>query len=238
MTYQLAGYYLMRLNELPFLAPPCLFYYTVDTSFNDNLLDDWAWQIPDAQQLWSSQQRLPVKDSLELTDSGRAQLTNWVYQQYQTGELAWGNVFSDLAKANAYRNRFFPEMTNTVILSLSFQEKDIQRIRARWQASPAFYSQGGSSEPPWLPSLLHNSNTHHQRIGYDLIGTEPGVLGLTSFLVHDIESDLHGRFGLRQNAYGLLDTDTNQEAVMAYMHDSKSRVEPLDWYWAAVDLWS
>ncbi|WP_218840246.1 hypothetical protein [Spirosoma fluviale] len=221
------------MNELPFLAAPHPFYYTVDTSFNDNLLDEWAWERPNTQQ-----QRLPVKDNLGLTDAGRAQLTSWVYQQYQAGELAWGNVFSDLAQANAYRSRFFRELPNTVVLSLSFQEKDIQRIRARWQASFTNYSQGGSLEPPWLPSLLRNSNAHHQRIGYDLIGTEPGILGLTSFLVHDIELDLYQRFGIRQNAYGLLDTDTQQEAVMAYMHDPQSRVEPLDWYWAAVDLWS
>ncbi len=231
MTYQLGGYYVMRLNTYFFAPAPAYHLFTVCTDFNDNLLDYLEWERPE----WLHREAERASTNIEtffLADLDGEQLQAWINQKYQEGKLEWLENFSDLAAAYEYRDLFFRHVPNVYILSLSFLEADVQstlqELKTKGIVNP------GALWKQFAKPITPNPQEKGKVIGYDIIGLELGCITLDSFLVHSTE--LFEPFGVRINQFGLINDERKQKELMAFMNNPASPVEPESWYWAQVKL--
>jgi hypothetical protein len=233
MAYQLAGYFAMRLHKYIFAPPPLHHLFTISSRFNDNLLEYLEWEQPYWQEF--DAHRNPAKiDNFLLKDLNlnQKEIEAWIENKYKHGKWELGNVFPDLATAYEFRNRFFSQLPNTCILSLSFLKREVQKTQQMFKTE-GIYDAGRIWERFAKPILL-DPNEKGKVVGYDIIGLEFGLEGLTSFLVHNMGHDIEKRFGVALNQYGLLKEEVKQEEIMNYMNATESPVEPLHWYWTQV----
>ena len=236
MAKQMGGYYVMRLKNYSFAPAPFHHLFTVCTDFNDNLLEDWAWEKCGGKNLRIEAEDDTVKQLLADPEADLEKIRSWVSSKYNSGKLKWGETFGDLATAYEYRNRFFQHLPDTYILSITFLEEDVPKILQPLKDS--YTINPWELEKEFSKPIMPKPGENGKVIGYDILKVELGVVNLDSFLIHSIGWDIYDLFGVPLNRYGLLNDDTKRELIMSYMNHPENPVEEGPWFWTKVKLFN
>ena len=223
-TNYLGGYFLVKLREVPPGITPLPILYTASDCFNDSLINPWA--VADR----IDKQTREAKKTFKLTDEDISNIRVWSLQRLEDKKFGWPNVFATVDDAVEYRDTFFGEVENVVLLPLYFDPKMSEKLLSEFASS---------GEIGLVSNLFRRQaeteSTSEQTIGYDLIGIEWGG-DFHTFHCNDLAAELTQRFGLRLNSFGLFEPSGNWHEVLDYLNDEETGCEPVPWYLTKVKL--
>ncbi|PSR55901.1 hypothetical protein AHMF7605_21545 [Adhaeribacter arboris] len=237
MKYYLAGFYLIIANPLEydsFNRPEIL---TASSCFNCHLLDDFS-------RAWTSNEEDVQKaiDAFEIAAATISRIQDWTSQKDAAGMLGYENVFNTLESATNYQQKFFSHLDKVKLLGLYLPDSQADKlikecnVETFKEANEAF--KDANLEEGGILQLLEKKEleTNEGRaIGYDLIGVEVGG-SFHTFHCHSLAKYLEKEFKIQVNEYGLIETDSKWQELVAYMNDKNSPAEPVPWYFAKVKL--
>ena len=225
MKYYIGAYYLIKLRRLEYGKIKNSTIHTCSRCINDSYFDSWSisWSN-DAQSSLSE-----IKSNFNLTDNKISDIQNWADRKFEDKRIGWINTFSDLETLEEYKNKFFSEDKDALVMSINFPEEERKEFLQVF-TKESDYGEIGISINLESPKL---ENQDEEEIGYDLIGIEMGG-DFHSFHCHDISEDLIEKFGIKLNEFGLIENTNNWKEIVAYMNDEKNEFEPVPWFFVKV----
>ncbi|ENP9364496.1 hypothetical protein [Escherichia albertii] len=225
MEYYSGGYFLLHCLPLNHLHPQLngKLLLTCSTCFNESLFGDWAlsW-TSHTDSLYDANTTIHehINAAFAIDDSARERIHIWADKKFDEGKIGWIGVFMDAATAIEYKKTFFAGTDNTWLLALYFSEHDANRFLARYK---------NEGVPVKLATReREKSCANEQLLGYDIVGLDLGGEFHTSHC-HNLHAELHQRFGLTLNEYGLYNNIPDWQPVVDYMNDEKTACEPVPW---------
>lgn len=226
MDYYLGGYLLLHICPVPHPQNPGYGkrFFTCSTCFNESLLNAWAlsWGS-DKDTLYYYDANITLYEhlaaSLGVDDALRERIHRWADEQFNQ-TFGWGGVFMNAASAVEYKQTFFPDVDGCCLLALYFSESDAQRFLRHFkdEGIPIMLARK-------LPEEEHKNE---QLLGYNIVGLDFGGEFHTSHC-HNLDDELHRRFGLTLNQFGLYDDIPDWQPVIDYMNDETTGCEPVPW---------
>ncbi len=230
MQYYIGAYHLIRLREVEFGRIKGTKIYTCSSCINDRYFDSWSlsWTVDGKSDLTEQ------KEVFGLTDELITNIQKWADYKFDQKKVGWLNTFTDFETLLEYKNQFFPNDRDCLILSVNFPDSECEKLLAEFEQEA---KQDGSI------GLWDNLNERtpertdesEQFIGYDLIGLESGD-NFHTFHCHDVAEDLNGKFKAEINEYGLLNSDDKWIEMVEYMNDVNNGFKPVPWYFVKVKL--
>lgn len=223
LKYYLGTYHLLKLKALNFGAYKGKKILTGSRCLNDSYFDAWSlsWTEDGKHKLQEAQQ------SFGITESEIKEIQAWADEMFNTDRLGWINTFNDREILSAYRDRFFAQSHDSEAIGIYFPEDAMEDFIQEFEPQSAEIGSIG---------ILNNlkqkkpEQADEEFIGYDLIGMEPSG-DYHSFHCYDKASDLHNKFQLELNDYGLLKEVKSRDRLLAYANDpDQSQLPFVPWY--------
>ena len=235
-TLLFAGYFLRRLKPLDFGSSPGQQVYTASSYINWPAFGDWCFEGCSAP-LYNE-----TMAALSLSDNKIEDIRAWTGRGIETGKLAWLGILPSLSVAIEFRNRFYEELSDIVILSMAFSDKTSTQIQADFAAGTNIDSYNFNDGDFPLLTLLSEAQPHQPSkrehfIGYDFIGIE-GDGSFYSFHCHNISDELSKDFSVTLNQYGLVEASADVEEVCQHLNSGSAAVEQVPWYAAKMFLYT
>ena len=223
MDYYLGAYHLLKLKALDFGAFKGKKILTGSRCLNESYFDAWSlsWTEDVKHNLREAQQTFGI------TDREIRAIQAWADEVFNIDRLGWINTFGDKEILREYKDRFFAQAHDSEAIGIYFHEDAIEEFIQEFEPQ---------SKETGSIGILNNlkqkmpEQAEGEFIGYDLIGIE--VSGdYHSFHCYDKASDLHEKFQLELNEYGLLKEVKSQDKVLAYANDpDQSQLPFVPWY--------
>ncbi|HPN70105.1 MAG TPA: hypothetical protein PLZ32_11315 [Saprospiraceae bacterium] len=220
--YYFGGYYLTKLKPKNYGEDKNGFIYTCSECINDHILDVWSYS-------WTSdnnEQLDEIKKNYFLTDQQIDEIRNWVDNKFNDNKIGFLNVFTDLATAIEYKNRFFSRLDDIKIFALYFDTNERADILEEFKPQSEKMGDIGL-RLTLLKEIEENENEVF--IGFDYIGIEFGG-SFHTFHCHDIGKELSEKFGLTLNNLGLFESDINSKQVLEYLNNEENGCETVPWF--------
>lgn len=230
MKYYFAGYYLIKINKANYGSILGQEIHTCSTCINDSLLNSWSYSWTDK----STEEIDEAEQVLGITSDEQKEIQNWVEKKEELKEVAWINVFSDLAVAKAYRSNFFSHLPDVEILSVYFPESEANDFLEEFKPQKKEYGTLGLWDN-LSKKVEEDPSSEAVIVGYDLIGVEWSG-NFHTFHCHDLAKDLKEKFNVSVNQHGLLDKADNWQEIVGYMNNEENGFEPVPWFFVKVSL--
>jgi hypothetical protein len=231
MTYYQGAFYFMKLHEANFGSIKNTRIYTCSTCINDSYFDSWSitWSA-----LNNSDNIKEAKEDFNLTNIQITAIQTWADQKFEEKKIGWISTFSDYEVLSEYKNKFFNNIKDYLILSINFPESEKNDLLEE------FSIKGKGIGAIGLWENLDRSNPEvtdesEVEIGFDLIGVELSG-DFHTFHCHDLSDQLIQKFNIEINRYGLIASEDNWEQMVEYMNDEENGFEPVPWFFVKVKL--
>jgi len=156
-------------------------------------------------------------------------LDNWSYSWSNQNNQNIKDVYHKL-----YKQTFFSHLDDLLIIGIYFDENESNELIANFK--PSNESQGGIGLYENLSKKIIESESDNEKtIGFDLIGIELSG-DFHTFYCHDIRQELIDKFGVTINHYGLIDEQADWRAILDYLNDEETGLEPVPWFTVKVKL--
>lgn len=203
MEYLLGGYYLVKINND--FDPPT---YTCSSCINFLAYDTWAlsWceeKLHDFEQV-----------ALKTDDTILPEIEAWADQSFNDEKVGYPDVFYSLETIREYRDRFFPDRADLVIMGIFFTPSEANDLIDELD----FNNIG-------LTKNLKNKIAETDAgkfIGYDLIGVTSGG-SFHSFACYGGQrEELTQNFGCTYNEFGLLNHNSKWQQILEQLNEEDS----------------
>jgi hypothetical protein len=231
MKYYLGAYYFIKLHKANYGSIKDSRIYTCSTCINDSYFDSWSIT-------WSAVNNIDhvkeAKEEFNLTDPQISDIQTWADQKFEDKKIGWINTFSDYDVLSEYKNKFFSNVQDYLILSINFPETEKNDLLEEFSIK----EKGVGAIGLWenlnrnIPEVTDESEVE---IGFDLIGVELGG-DFHTFHCHDLADELIQKFNIKINQYGLIASEDNWEQMVEYMNDEENGFEPVPWFFVKVKM--
>ncbi|PTX10522.1 hypothetical protein C8N40_11725 [Pontibacter mucosus] len=231
MKYYLGAYYFIKLHKANYGSIKDTRIYTCSTCINDSYFDSWSitWSAVN-----NSDNVKEVKKEFNLTDPQITDIQTWADQKFEEKKIGWINTFSDYDVLSEYKNKFFSNAQDYLILSINFPETEKNDLLEEFSIK----EKGIGAIGLWenlnrnIPEVTDESEIV---IGFDLIGVELSG-DFHTFHCHDLANDLIQKFNIEINQYGLIANEDNWEQMVEFMNDEENGFEPVPWFFVKVKM--
>ena len=227
MKYYLGSYYLYKIEPADYGSIKGSKIFTCSNCINSSYLDSWSisW-AEDGKNIKDD-----IRKEFKLSEQRINEIHNWTDNKLEKNKIGWINTFSDQKTVLDYKKSFFSEEKDLQILSINFPETE--KNKALNILSPTNEKSGEIGIYQNLKKEIQE-NTKEERLGFDLIGIEPGG-DFHSFHCHDLKNDLISKFKIEINNKGLIQEDKNWKEMVNYMNKSENGFEPVPWFFVKVN---
>jgi hypothetical protein len=231
MKYYLGAYYFIKLHKAKYGSIKDTRIYTCSTCINNSYFDSWSitWSAVN-----NSGNVKEAKEEFNLTNSQIIGIQTWADQKFEEKKIGWINTFSDYDVLSEYKNEFFSNVQDYLILSINFPETEKNDLLEEFKIK----EKGTGAIGLWenvnrnIPEVTDESEVE---VGFDLIGVELSG-DFHTFHCHDLADELIQRFNIEINQYGLLAHENNWEQLVEYMNDEENGFEPVPWFFVKVKM--
>ncbi|SFF85281.1 hypothetical protein [Pontibacter chinhatensis] len=231
MKYYLGAYYFIKLYKADYGSLKDTSIYTCSTCINDFYFDSWSitWSVVN-----SSDSLKEAKKEFNLTDTQITDIQTWAERKFDEKKIGWLNTFSDYEVLREYKNKFFSNVQDYLVLSINFPETEKNDLLEEFKIE----EKGIGAIGLWenlnrnAPEVTDESEVE---IGYDLIGIELSG-DFHTFYCHDLADELIQKFNIEINQYGLIASEDNWEQLVEYMNDEENGFEPVPWFFVKVKM--
>jgi hypothetical protein len=231
MKYYLGAYYLIKLHKANYGSIMDTRIYTCSTCINDSYFDSWSitWSAVN-----NSDNVKEAKEEFNLTNSQITDIQTWADQKFEEKKIGWINTFSDYDVLSEYKNKFFSNVQDYLILSINFPETEKNDLLEEFSIKEKGIGAIGLWENLHrnIPEVTDESEVE---IGFDLIGVELSG-DFHTFHCHDLADELIQKFNIEINQYGLITSEDNWEQMVEYMNDEENGFEPVPWFFVKVKM--
>jgi len=226
VKHYIGAYYLIKLKPVEYGTIKGSEIYTCSRCINESFFDSWAisWATTEKKQLKET------KQTFNLTDKNIEEIQVWADNKLNEQKLGWINTFSDLETLTEYKEKFFLKDSEFEILSISFPEKELNRILNITKPTESLSGEIG------IYSKLKNQEIDLEKgefLGYDIIGIEMSG-DFHSFHCNDLANDLKSKFGLKINEFGLFEKIENWIGIEKFLSDPMN-AEEVPWFYVKVN---
>ncbi|MBS1501471.1 MAG: hypothetical protein JST32_05385 [Bacteroidetes bacterium] len=224
-SYYLGGYFLIKPRLVDFDSLKHKKIYTCSSCINDALVDNWSFT-------WTANNNAQINTVLNDFDielNKVTQIRKWVDEEYEKGKIGWQSVFADLETARLYKKTFFSHLNDIQLMSVYFSETEAEVLIETFQTNQIGLYQS------LIKRIPEAQSPNETLIGFDLIGIENSG-DFHTFYCHNISEDLINKFHFEINSYGLLNAIDDWKAVLDYMNDEETGLEPVPWFFVKVKL--
>lgn len=228
--YYLGGYYLIRPTTKTFWSPTARTIYSASNCINKSLLDHWSysWTTGNDDEIDS------IKQTYAIDDETIQSIRQWVDKACDDKRTGWINVFRYLDTVKEYQQKFFAHLPDTKIVGTYFRETDVDAITdALMPRGKGFGTEG--LYDCLIEKIPETDSVTETFIGFDIAGIDVGG-SFHSFYCNLAPEVFTERFGLKINQYGLFEDSDNWKAVLTFMNDKESPVEPVPWFICKIKL--
>lgn len=231
MKYYLGAYYFIKLHKANYGSIKDTKIYTCSTCINDSYFDSWSIT-------WSANNNKgsikEAKKEFNLTNTQVTDIQTWADQKFEEKKIGWINTFSDYAVVSEYKNRFFNNVQDYLILSINFPETEKNDLLEEF----GIKEKGIGSIGLWEnlnKNIAEVTNESETEIGFDLIGVEESG-DFHTFHCHDLADELIQKLNIEINQYGLIANEKKWEQLVEYMNDEENGFEPVPWFFVKVKM--
>lgn len=227
--YYLGGYFLIKPKTGNFSLINSGVTLTCSECINDSLLSDWAYS-------WSQHgtDRNYLYKSLNTDPQTVEAIQHWANTALETSSIGFQGVFHNIATALAYKNIFFKELENVVIIGVYFDEHSMLDLIDDFTTDKEGAFKIGLCEM-LEKKVPETGSANELELGFDLIGVEDSG-DFHSFHCHGLTAELSSKFDITINEFGLIDKIQDQKALEDFMNDEANGFEPVPWYVAKLKL--
>ena len=231
MKYYLGAYYFIKLQKANYGSIKDTRIYTCSTYINNSYFDSWSitWSAVN-----NSDNVKEAKEEFNLTNSQITDIQSWADQKFEQKKIGWINTFKDYDVLSEYKNKFFSNVHEYLILSINFPETEKNDLLEEFSIK----EKGIGAIGLWenlnrsTPEVPDESEVE---IGFDLIGVELSG-DFHTFHCHDLADELIQKFNIEINQYGLIAGEDNWEQIVKYMNDEENGFEPVPWFFVKVKM--
>ena len=157
-------------------------------------------------------------------------MQTWADGRFNDHQIGWPNIFYSLDELKTYKQEFFGDRKDLVILGLSFAETEMTDLIEKFE--PKQERQGEIGIRYGLRQAWPE-NPNGKFLGYDLICIElDGSFHTMHYL--NLQKELETQFGLAFNTHGLILDCKDWGALMDYFNDDETGLESVPWYYCKV----
>ena len=224
MSYNLAGYYVIRKKPLAFGSKIQETIYTCSSCINDSLLEHWSYSWTTDNNGYIDK----IQENYQITEDAVNSIRKWADNALDNKKVGWINVFADLSTAKEYKKTFFAHLSDIDVMAVYLSKKDSDALIKEFQPKEENFGLLGLYEN-LIKTIPEIDSESEKFLGFDIIGIELDG-GFHSFHCHDISDFLVQKFALRPNQYGLFQEVEDWTPILDHMNDQESGYEPVPWF--------
>jgi hypothetical protein len=228
MKYYQAGYYLIKINKVDHDSIKDRKILTASDCINDSYFDSWSFS-------WANdgKEKSKIANEVGLSEEKIIQLQNWVDKKIELNKIGWKNIFYSLEAVYEYKDEYFNDRTDLVVLGLSFSEREIEDLIEE------FKPQGENIGEIGIRYALRQRIPENQKgtfIGYDIVGIK--IDGrFHTIHCHSLQNELTKKFGIEFFENGLIKFCEDWKMITEYCNDESNGLEPVPWYYCKVKIY-
>ncbi len=228
MKYYQAGYYLMKINKVDYGSIKNREIMTASNCINDSYFDSWSFS-------WArdGKEKSKISKEVGLSEERITDLQNWVDKKFELNEIGWQNIFYSLEEVYEYKDEYFNDRTDLVVLGLSFCETEIEGLIEEFKPQDENIGEIG------IRYALRQKNPENKKgrfIGYDIVGIELGG-SFHTIHCHDLQNELINKFEIEFFENGLIKSCENWKMMTDYCNDESNGLEPVPWFYCKVKIY-
>lgn len=227
MRHILGGYYIISSSERPEYLDkeviPELIY-----SASECLCDIH----PDINILWASSKKSKKEysEKLRISENTYYHLEAEVEEMFELGEITYPNLFTTVAVARKYKQKYLSNLQNTKIFGIGLPEGLVHEFIAEEESETKPEENQYVLEKKLLNKNLM-SKADCKMLGYEILGFESGKFH--SYLCNGLEKDFKENFRFTLNENGFISSLEEAISYCHYCNDEEVETEPVLWLpWA------
>ena len=188
-------------------------------------MDSWSFG-------WVNESKVKISKQFGLSEDQISYLYDWVDKKFESNKIGYPNIFYSLEELKKYKNEFFTDRDDLIILGLSFSEKEANDLIEEFKPQEG---KGGVG----IRYSLNQKNIENPKgkfIVYEIIGINYNG-DFHTIHCHDLQNELETKFGLEFFENGLVKTCKDWKEVTDYCNEESNGLEPVPWFFCKVKLY-